>query len=138
MPPGLSNMGNTCYMNATVQCLGASRELRDGLKASLFVFCARFTRVRNPHGESARALGSAHAERCACRGLRVLTGVHATGRCRRKYACGSLAPSPPINTHHIVPRSPRRFLSALRPLLPARRALTHSLHRSSMPTRQAT
>lgn len=32
MPPGLHNLGNTCYMNATVQCLRSVPELRDALK----------------------------------------------------------------------------------------------------------
>eukprot|EP01046_Picozoa_sp_COSAG06_P010261 COSAG06_NODE_557_length_14326_cov_3.507697_5_plen_404_part_00 len=31
MPPGLENISNTCYMNATVQCLGVSKELRTAL-----------------------------------------------------------------------------------------------------------
>ncbi len=31
MPPGLENISNTCYMNATVQCLGAAKELRTAL-----------------------------------------------------------------------------------------------------------
>lgn len=32
LPAGLTNLGNTCYMNATVQCLRAVPELRDALK----------------------------------------------------------------------------------------------------------
>lgn len=32
LPAGLSNLGNTCYMNATVQCLRTVPELRDSLK----------------------------------------------------------------------------------------------------------
>lgn len=32
LPQGLSNLGNTCYMNATLQCLHAIPELRSALK----------------------------------------------------------------------------------------------------------
>ncbi|XP_064483463.1 ubiquitin carboxyl-terminal hydrolase 14-like isoform X2 [Ornithodoros turicata] len=32
MPAGLTNLGNTCYMNATVQCLRTVPELRDALR----------------------------------------------------------------------------------------------------------
>jgi ubiquitin carboxyl-terminal hydrolase 14 len=31
LPPGLRNLGNTCYMNATVQALGSVSELRNAL-----------------------------------------------------------------------------------------------------------
>ena len=32
MPAGLGNIGNTCYLNATIQCLLSVPELRDCLK----------------------------------------------------------------------------------------------------------
>ena len=32
LPAGFANLGNTCYMNSTLQCLRAVPELRDSLK----------------------------------------------------------------------------------------------------------
>lgn len=33
LPAGLTNLGNTCYMNATIQCLKSVPELRESLKS---------------------------------------------------------------------------------------------------------
>lgn len=35
LPAGLTNLGNTCYLNATVQCLRTVPELRNALSGSV-------------------------------------------------------------------------------------------------------
>lgn len=53
LPPGLINIGNTCYMNATLQCLHSIPELRENLARwvhidtppfILLLFVSNFTR----------------------------------------------------------------------------------------------
>lgn len=39
LPAGLTNLGNTCYLNATVQCLRTVPELRNALSRLVFDQC---------------------------------------------------------------------------------------------------
>lgn len=38
LPAGLTNLGNTCYLNATVQCLRTVPELRTALSRFVYSF----------------------------------------------------------------------------------------------------
>lgn len=71
LPCGLTNLGNTCYMNATVQCLRSVPELKTALRRYVFLFSSQDTFddhcfVTVPSWDNASCRCERHRFLCEC------------------------------------------------------------------------